>query len=355
MTMISLALTLTAFGQSYPSHKATHGDDRNKIPIHEIVFGDASPIEGITATPALVLPLKCTSDSTAFLQMVTPETGQTTLYSVHGTTGIPVSGSPVPDLRDVEVQDYFPSDREIAFLVHGTPLKDPSRVGDRADLHLPKARQPYFIVVFSRKAEYHRTVQLPPNIGADNLAILDSGELVVSSFDLVNQTPRLQVLSADGTLEREIDQPMKGADRVAGLDATLSAAATHFSPYGQNVLVWRMGKNDPILEIGPGPIVREIALKLPAGQILADLIPSGTGEPWILHADAEDNQLSKDHQIVAHVDDRLYYEVSPLDGSLIRKLTIPNISVGALACRTGGHYLSFSTNDKKQLLEFQGQ
>lgn len=231
--------------------------------------------------------------------------------------------------------------------------------------NVSEPRRQFFVAVFGRDGHYDRLVTLPSNINYFAVAILDSENFIVSGFDPVNEEQRLFILDSTGRIVRSLDQPMQVRDREKGLVGVESATSTHFSPYGENVLVWRMGKDDPLIEVGSRLNVREIDLRLPKGQLLVDIVPSDLEGPILAHLGGYVSIPQKDEAGairpvnpgggVQEIVNARYFTFSPQDGSMLRRLTFNNPAVSAIACRIQDQYLAFSTNDKKQLLKYQGQ
>ena len=48
----------------------------------------------------------------------------------------------------------------------------------------------------------------------------------------------------------------------------------------------------------------------------------------------------------------VYFEVSPTDGSVLRRLTVQTPSIGHIACKSRGIYRAFAMDDHKRLVAF---
>ncbi len=360
LCLLVLLLSLSGGGQASSTTDQTATTHTSKkegnhpivenLPVRQLQFGTPVQVEAVEAYPAMLLPIPCTADGTAFLAMLVPPSARTEIYAIRGKQASVAAGDKIPELRDVVIENFFPSETEIAFLVRGTPLKETADTQPRADT--PQRPQSSFAAIFDRSGKFKQLTALPANMSFSSIGILNAGDLIVAGLGITNQTPRLLILSSDGKIERAIDQPLPAAARSGGFSSVLAAAATQFVSHGDQVLAWRVESNDPVLEIGPGPAVREVRLTLPKGAVISDMLSSGSKDPWIVHAVASKSEQDPNHSIT---DRGVYYELSALDGSLIRELKFSDPSIGALACKISDHYVSFNTNDKKQLLEYRAQ
>lgn len=93
------ALTLALTGQSQvPRGKAAARDVPDQaISESQITFRSPIPIKGIVATDTVELPIKCTADSTAFLNRLVSGAGDFSVAAVHGESGVVIDGSAIPD------------------------------------------------------------------------------------------------------------------------------------------------------------------------------------------------------------------------------------------------------------------
>jgi hypothetical protein len=111
-----------------------------------------------------------------------------------------------------------------------------------------------------------------------------------------------------------------------------------FTAYKQDILVWHIGSNDPVLDVGPGGSVREVPLQLPSGSTFVDMIPAG--DRWVAHfRSAQVPEHSQFNQT-----DYSYYELRPQDASLSAKLIQSGVAPLSLSCESEGTYLAFKTD-----------
>jgi hypothetical protein len=180
-----------------------------------------------------------------------------------------------------------------------------------------------------------------------HFAILPSGEFLVSGYDELNATPKLLFLNSSGEVVRSLDLP--AARSFAGDDLPFRSGESMmasgrllgsvlFTAYKQDILVWRMGSTDPVLDVGPGGSVREVPLQPPPGSIFVDMIPAS--DRWVAHfRSAQVPEHSQFNQT-----DYSYYELRPQDGSPSARLIQSGDIPLTLSCEDSGAYLAFKTD-----------
>jgi hypothetical protein len=181
------------------------------------------------------------------------------------------------------------------------------------------------------------------------LAILSSGEFIVFGYDNLNSMPELLVLDSAGRVLRSLDTPgshtpdMVPAPGKEGntVDAASSFMRTvTFTPFGQDILIWRMGDGDAVLDVRPGGGVREVQLQSPADSTFVSLISSN--DRWIGHFRASGNAVSERK----NNETDFYYEMLPQDASLSVRLIQTGATPMSIACEANGVYQSFKRDEK---------
>lgn len=367
-----LALTFTCFGQSVSSvagKDAAGPSDGGKISDEPDIqsatldFKHSEPVQGVGASAAFVVPFQCTDDGAVFLDALSPAgTGRgRTFYSLHDKETQKFALSAIHDLRDVEIIDYFPAHSMVGFLVRAIQETAVSPGGAQASdgksgaTEMNRAVHHYFVAEFDRDGSYKKSVQLGLDYPLFRMAVLPSGEFLVTGYDSATDAETMVLLDDAGQVVRDIDQPLSAKERAARREASAykrmlngaqSAGRTNFVEYKDSILAWRAGTNDPVLEIGAGGETREVPIAVPQSSMLADMLPSD--DQWIIHVNSANVSGDGPRDLSGYQ----YYEVSPLDGSLLRKLVIAQAAVGSIACKSKGKYVAFSKDKENKLVEF---
>ena len=143
-----------------------------------------------------------------------------------------------------------------------------------------------------------------------------------------------------------IDQPMTAGERNA---ADRTPNSTELVTHGDTILAWRSGTHDPVLEIGKTGVLRTIRITVPEGLQLGSFVPSDDLLVTSMLPQAREAGKAVD------VSESTYYEISPLDGSIIRKLTVAGAHIGPIACKSNHQYFSYSPDKDGKLVESVAQ
>jgi hypothetical protein len=354
------ALAAVATGQSVPpaGHDAkvlsgpSQNDGKSNVRISPVDLKPTDPIPGVTASPAMVVPFQCTDDGAVFLNFIAPKDGTETLYSLLDRVSQKFDGNSITDIHGLELISSFPTRTMVAFLVQGTKTS-----ADAATTESQRETKHYFVAEFDRAGHYKKAIQLATEFPLFRLAVLDSGEFLVTGYDSATDSERLLLLDDLGQLVRPIDQPLSDAERSARRSASStmrmyagaqSSGLTNFVGYKDKVLVWRSGTNDPVLEVNGDGAKREVSIAVPKGSVLQDVVPSD--DQWIIHVSADVASSAGPRELSGYQ----YYEVSPLDGSLERQLSTASSPINSIACKSRGKYIAFATDKDNHLIEFVG-
>jgi hypothetical protein len=351
LATLVMALATCCYGQSHPvlNSNDSEADKVNDLPTRQVTFSAGDPVNDIKASPALILPMQCTGDGALFFDMLQPPSFmQQAVYSVTLKSSQSFSVSAIADLHDVHQINFFPTKDHVFLLVHATKEASPAA----GDTVVRQSSYAYFVAVFNRQGNYEHSIKLTMHdVLPSHIAVLTSGEYLVTGYDRANDMPRLYLVDSDGQLIRPLVLPEILGKYIASDDSTSAKAAMNQSKvlgsilmtaHGDEVLLWRRGARGPILGIGAKGSTREIPLDVPKGLTLGDVLPSD--KSWIAQFQAE-NQ-SDTHQWS-------YYQFDPSDGTENAKSLIggdsPEHIPAIIACEENGTFLSYQTDDKGQL------
>ena len=352
-----LLLTSSALAQAPKPESRVPADQKpaidattvqDEIPAKTLEFKIQETDAGLPVSPVTTLPLQCASDGTLFLDMLKPtDPNQHTVLSVHGKTSQTYSPSAISDLHDIIVLSFFPSDSVVGFLVRASKELPGAPGSGKSPAGIPWNKYHNYIAEFDRNGSYKESIELPMTDVLSHFAILPSGEFLVSGYDQLNSTPRLLFFNSSGQVVRNLDLPaarsFAGGNLSYGSSESMMASSrllgsVMFTAYKQDILVWRMGNNDPVLDVGPGGSVREVPLQLPPGFSFSDMISAS--DRWVAHfRSAEIPENSHLNQT-----DYAYYEIRPQDASLSAKLKQSGDIPLTISCENGGNYLAFKTD-----------
>jgi hypothetical protein len=325
------------------------------LPVRSVEFAAVDTGAKMPLSPATTLPPLCNSDGTLFLDTLEVKGVQYlhTVISIRGKETHQYSPAGISDLHDVFIHSFYPSDSIVGFLVRATkePLGKPGP--GKSPAGVPWDKYHNYIAEFDLNGSYKESIELPMDYQVSHLAILPSGEFLVSGYDRLNSTAKLVFLNSSGQLVRNLDLPAARSDK-SGDAAFGSAKATMvssrliglvvFTGYKSDILVWHMGSKDPILDVGPSGSVREVPVELPPDSVFLDMIPAA--DRWVAHFRsknvAEGAPLNQT--------DYSYYELRPQDASLSAKLIQTGDIPLSLACESDGKYIAFKRDKDNNLV-----
>jgi hypothetical protein len=318
-------------------------------------FGSPQSIRGIGPSPLLATPFQCLADGAVFVDALDPSHSmKQTVYSLLGNQVSAYTMDAIHDLSHVQMIDYFPQSSTVNFLVRASRKAVPETTIQENSQRPPLDRSDhYFIAIFGRDGAYQKSVQLPISYPLFRFAALPSGEFIVAGYDSAVDAEKLVLLDDGGQLIKTIDPAVSSAERAERRNASAdqrmiagdeSAGRASFVGFKDAVLEWRAGTKDPIIEIRADGSTREIPVVLPNGGALADILPSD--DEWVAHVQPASTTSSGPRNLLTYS----YYELSPLDGRVLRKLTISNVRVGTMACKNRGKFIAFSTDQDKRLV-----
>jgi hypothetical protein len=347
---------LCVFGGLSVKAQSPKGSSSDKgqpeIQSFQLEFGSPEMVKGVGPSPLIAVPFQCLADGTIFLDALDPNKQmKPTLYALLNGKVATFSPDGITDLANVQMIDYFPQPSSVFVLVRAS-----RKAATQSDTDAATAdhRGHYFIASFNRDGTYRSSIQLPITYPLFRFAVLSSGDFVLAGYDSAADEERLVLLDDRGTLLKVISPAIANAERAqrrnSSADQRMLAGAqssglTNFIGFKDSVLEWRTGTSDPIIEIHADGSTREVPIVLPGAGVLADILPSD--DKWVAHVQPASTSTTGPRNLLTYS----YYELSPLDGGVLRKLIINNNQVGTMACKNNGKYFAFSTDLDKKLVE----
>lgn len=307
----------------------------------------------IDISPVTSLP-QCDTGGSLFLDMLDPkDLKKHTAVSFRVGESQTYLPSAIPDLHDMFILGFYPSSSEVAFLVRGTKDLPGSSGPNTSPAGITWSSYHTYIAEFKRDGSYKGTIQLPISYKIARFAIFPSGELLVLGYDELNSVIRLLLLNSSGDVQRTIDLPASRSP-IAGTTpyhspsgATAMSkvlASFEFTPYKEDILVWRANNNDPILDVSSGGSVHEVPLQVPPGFAFAGMIPSN--DRWVGHFRSKNVPQNAPFTAGTYS----YFELRPEDASIFAKLLIPGDLPQFLACEADGGYLTYKVGKDHKLV-----
>lgn len=317
-----------------------------EIPTKSLEFKISSGPPALSISPLTTLPVQCTSDGALFLDMLDPkDPAKHTVVSIEGDRVQTYSPKSIPGLNDIYVMSFFPADSAVGFLVRGTTEAPGPPGPGTSPAGVAWSKYHYYIAEFNRDGSYKKTIRPAVTYPLSRFAILPSGEFLVTGYDRLNSAAHLLLLDQSGQVAHEFDLPAfrtaaDGNAPYASVDSMRNSSrlmgSVLFTPYGQDILAWRAGGNDPVLEIGVGGTFREVSLQSPPGAELVSLIPATDRWVGLLRSGPAAEGAPYNQT------DYAWYEFIPTDGGISAKLLQPEDGpFRSAACERNGTYITF--------------
>jgi hypothetical protein len=342
--LLSLLVPMAAISQVAAPDPKNSPSGQVDLPSERVQFSPATPLPQVNASPVMQDPIHCAPDGAAFVDFVRPPDFRSHLIYSIDKPDRTVSFSPdqIPGISQVVLISYFPSESKVAFLVYAKPSE---QAASDQQTH-PGA---YFIAIFDRDGKFDKLNKLDLPFAPHNLALFESGNMIVLGEDQTKRISRMALLDSTGVLIRFLDPQAtisnESAQRGYGSgpgSAMISALSeAQFLPYGQSVLLVAHGTTLPVLVIGESGIDREVQVNLPKDQVIANFIPS-TGPNWFMRSMQPDgaNGLGKNFRV---------FEMDPQSGERTKSLEV-GVFPGSIGCETDGAFTAYQYHDKQLMM-----
>ena len=322
------------------------------IPSIDLQFKSGDPIPGLTASPAIAMPVQCASDGSAVIQMlIPPDFQQTAFYRFDSSKSTPIVLSGIPKISRTVPIDIFASTSLVGVLLYAQE--------SASDIYSPLTPGS-FVALFEPSGAFKKLIKLPSQVSFLRFALLPSGDLVTLEFNPPTAVARLTLRDSSGEEERTLQIP-HGLENVASPSAAAPVYSrsdnekisgehavdrARFTAYGEKVLLWIPG-NATVTEIGEGGSIRPVEVELPKGYALDGMIPSTNR--WIVRFQRIGISDAGPADMRPEAQNFVLYEVHPGDGSLRRKLNLGRDG-GWIACEKDGILTVFRTDEKQHLI-----
>jgi len=331
--------------QSSQGMKAGLGQE---VPSVTLEFGKAAPTALGNREAVMSANYICADDGSIFLEIA--ETLDNTMLVLHALKG------PSEDVRFLPGKihgygtisfplKYFVNDYNVAALVEAdyeiNSLEENAHEDSTAHL----------VLIYDRKGVLQNVVTIPPGIDVKSIGLYRSGDLLIVAINRSSNTASLFVLDNKGNIkhkfllfDNDYNRNAKTEQPLADLIPDGALAFLQIIPHGENLLLFPQMTSHEILEVNESGVVRSVHLQLPAGATLASFL-SSTDTSWKIKTIAKTDAKGILHEGPV-------YEFNSSDGSLIRRIDMPNGARATLACEHDGEYTALTTEENTGRLEF---
>lgn len=206
-----------------------------------------------------------------------------------------------------------------------------------------------YIAHFDKDGHYDGAIGDLPFLVA-RLAVFNSGTLIVQGKDASGR-PRVALLDSGGQLLRYLELPkdmssrlgplpsgtFKPCDNCQAVDVDSVIAFSDFTTWQQDVLLYR-GRGNIVYDVSEGGRIRTVTVKAPHGYHLVRVI-------------AMDRNWLVDFYSPDHFKDRLFFEVDPETGNLLREYRLKDADTSTLSCFGGGEFWGLRRDVKEGKLK----
>ena len=351
---LSLSLAISLASQAQTNPEATESPSP-ATPLYRISFERGESVPGVAASQAIAMPFECTSDGTVFVNMVLQPPGYSSgKYSppVEQLVSVRPSGEAhefrldqLTDLYDLQQKGYYASESNVVFLMIAAPEDKQGKEafvtsdGTRHEVTRNLAEHHDYIVIFDRKGDYRRRVQLEDTFAVQRVGVFPSGAFLAFGFDKQDHSPKLAMLKEDGTLLKFLEigkddapKSMFGTRDGSGKGPAVYIAPVQLVPHGDFILIVQNKTRFPLLEVNEAGAIRVIKPKLPEDVRIEMLVPS------------DENLYAR----VNPASNGSLYELNPQDGTVLRRFKLEDGRSGSgVACVHEGKFLSFDHGEGK--------
>jgi hypothetical protein len=307
-------------------------------------------------------PIVCSEDGIPYLRTFDPQDYRRLIvFSLEEKSVHRYSIDSIPNLYDVDVMSYFAGSNTIGIVVHATrdDRKSPQKMilgpGLPSRDVYPGEHHAYLVELDRSSGSYKRTVDLPASYRFWRVAELSDGSFLALAYDTTNSVPRLLILDSDGKIVRTLEIPQSmsstpqlqqglSGDMLKRVMAQSSMSWWNFAQVRHRILIYQMRTRLPVLEVGPGGIVREVPLRVPQGYELNGVVSAN--DRWLMQYRKEG--MPDDGAVDARPETKNFvlYEVDPNDGSLKRQIDLVTGRHFDIACEQDGVLIGFSMDEK---------
>ena len=312
-----------------------------------IDFKPDNTIPGISLSPIMEYPIKCSENGTAFLDMfVPPDFRQQKIYAVSSSQVHQFNPQSITDLQNIFVRSYFPLDSGLLLLVNAALNNSPSTKNTEKHDYIAK---------FSEDGSYSGLVKLDPAMAISQIAAFPSGNFLAFGIREFDKTIQLALLTSDGSILRYLELPPKvnswAKNQMSSIPGLTSSGAgmlpsAQMFPIQGNILLVPSQSDGLVLEISEGGAIRPVTLQLPTGNVILAFVPSA--DHWYVRTSSslQKPNVSTDTDKTKMA----LYEVNQQDGKIIREIEPKNATYEEIGCATGQEFSAFHRDDKGKMV-----
>lgn len=218
-TVALLLAGAQAFGQANPATAAGGSlDEWSQLPRQVVTFSGNTPLSGLPHSPAITLPLRCSPQGDAFLEiLLPPDFRQRSLVSISAAGK--VTTYITPDMFENMLPiTYFPAEKHLYKLI--AAQKKSAAGGGSASAGEPgttsHAPSDFYVLKYKDDGTFEDVHKLDVSLVPVRLGAFPSGKLLVGGYETVNHAPQFLVMDSDGNNSHPIDLAVQACTLLNG-------------------------------------------------------------------------------------------------------------------------------------------
>jgi hypothetical protein len=286
-----------------------------------ITFSNTKPVLGLPSDVTHVSGL-CSSDGLTYFDTFSNASLPRDIYTISTTAEVKHLLRKLPaGFTHVSAKGFYPSDHALVTLLEADKRDD----SDSQPREIES-----FLSTSNHDGGLSDLLALDFHFKPLKIAAFASGDFLILGWDSANELPVLAMLNEDGTIRRFIDldemqRPEGSATRSMDL---ISAAA--FVPFGDDILLTFPGTTHPLRLLRATGQDRSIALSIPAGFVLHDVL--GSDGRYTLVARVEAMPSAEQTKTPAPPPEQRLLEFPASGGRPLQEFTFDKVPIAAVTC-----------------------
>jgi hypothetical protein len=322
----------------------TIAKDLDALPLTRLSYSDPQVFPIGNRNMGLLADMRCGTDETVFLEALDPSEMQEGggIFALRPDGNVARFEHIPSGLKNLSVPlSFFVNDERLYTLQEAERPNpdDPAKVPDKV----------YVVQIYGLSGTWENSLVLQPGMNPISIAAFNSGKILISSFDPLNEEMALHTLDSNG---RALST-LRLFDHDYTKQATPGTSAftpepdgyrekllgsLKFYPRGENLLIVPVGTKLPLLEISDSAVLRPISLALPPGTVEDNLQSSEGRTLYMRVAHVTGDPLAAPENI-AFRGDAAVFVFDASDGAIFRKVEVPEQL--SPVCIRDGQYIFF--------------
>jgi hypothetical protein len=336
------------------------------FPSYWIAFQRGDPVAGLNVSPAISMPIQCSSDGTAYLDML-----QLPDFRSHLLESLSLSREThafrpeqAPGLYDMRIVSHYVLDTGVVFLVEAAQEDEKVKGtvvtsdGQKREETRNLKEHHYYAVGFEHDGSYRRQARVDgelPHFTFEGLGIFPSGMMLAYGFDTLSNKLELVLLNSDGRVAAFVESLASAFPRSAFLHESNGKESIRLAP----VQLVSQGRGLLVVQNSVPSRVRSSAADISEQHALVEVTESGAVrviQPKLPEDARIQTLISSDRNIYARTmeaEGESIYELDPQDGRILGRYMEAK-GTAFVACVHDGRFLAFDHPDANTLLPVFG-